>query len=143
MDALDLTGEWRKGGCSTQVEVREFRLRSRQYKLFYFEHPHPLLAEILWGWALQGHSGAGHSGGRLWGWALQGDSGAGHSRTLWGLGTPCTLQGHSGLSTPGRLWGWAILAKVRHSGVGHSGDSGNTGVGHSRKTLNLGTPETL
>ena len=70
----------------------------KHYISIYFEHPHPLLVEILWGWALWGHSGVGHetlrlgtdSGdtlglgtpGRLWGWALQGDSGARHSREL-------------------------------------------------------------
>ena len=37
------------------------------FKLVYFEHPHPLLVEILYGWAP----------GTLWGWALWGHSGVG------------------------------------------------------------------
>ena len=52
---------------------------------------------ILWGWALQGDSGAGHSGG----WALQEKSEVGHSRETLGLGTP------------GRLWGWALQGPLR------------------------------
>ena len=56
--------------------------------------------------------------GRLWGWALRGHSGVGHS-----MGTP----GHSGLGLG--------------SGAGHSAHSevgqrqGDSGVGHSRETL--------
>ena len=67
-------------------------------KLFYFEveHPHPLLVEILWGWALQGHSGAGHwgqSGVGEFRETLQGDSGWAPQGDSWaqdtlGLGTP-------------------------------------------------------
>ena len=80
----------------------------------YFEHPNPLLVEICWGWALQGHSGAGHSEDTtLWGWALQGDCGVGHLGGRW-------------LGTPGRLWGEAL--------------QGHSRVGHSRDTLGLGTP---
>ena len=62
-------------------------------KLFYLERPHPLLVEILWRWALQVHSGAGHGG-----WALQGNSGPGHSGDTLGLGTPGNSRfgvGHS------------------------------------------------
>ena len=92
-------------------------LRAPQ-KLFDFEHPHPLLVERLWAWALQGH-GAGHPGETLglwcwalqerWGWALQANSGG------W------ALQGDSvGLGTPERLWGWALQG---HSRVGHSRDT--------------------
>ena len=117
------------------------------HKLFYFEHPHPLLVEILWGWALQGDSGL-HSGG----WALR------------GLGTPgrlgvesgaCTL-GNLGLGYSGRLWGWALPlgawggALPGDSGAAHSGDTlglgtlrGDSGVGHSRETLELGSKNTL
>ena len=96
---------------------------NQENKLFYFEHPHPLLVEILWGWALQGDSGAGHSG-------------VGHSRETLGLETlGLALRRHSkvghsretlGLGISGRLWGWALQ---EHSTVGHF-----------RDTLGLGTP---
>ena len=68
--------------------------------------------------------GLGATRGRLWGWALQGDSGAGHSGDTLGLGTIAlvlgtpreTLRlGTPGLGTPakfwgGRIWGWALQA---------------------------------
>ena len=83
-------------------------------KIFGFEHPHPLLVEILWGWALQQHSGAGLSRETL---------GLGFRRLwVWALGLD--------------LWGWAS----RNSGVGDSGlgTPGNGGVGRPRETLGLG-----
>ena len=95
-------------------------------KIFYFEHPHPLLVDTL-GWALQGHTGAGHSsdtlglGTRLWG---------GETDTL-GLGSRETLAHRRetlGLGTPGTFWGWAL--QEGDSGAGHSRE---TGVGHSRR----------
>ena len=55
-------------------------------KLFYFEHPHPLLVEILWGWALQGHSGVRHSRETLGGHSKE--TGVGHPRDTLELGTP-------------------------------------------------------
>ena len=73
----------------------------------------------LWGWALQGVSGVGHSRQfvglgtagslrSLWGGALQGVSGVGHFSQSLGLGTPGSLwgwalQGSLGLGTPGSL----------------------------------------
>ena len=60
----------------------------------------------LWGWAP----------GRLWGWALQGDSGPGHSENTLGFGTPWwSLHGDSAV---GHSWGWALQG---HSRVGHWG----------------------
>ena len=84
-------------------------------KLFYFEPPHPLLVEILWGWALQQRLG---TLGRLWGWALQGDSGWARWETL---GSGDSL----GLRTLGRLWGWAsgVVLGWALQGVGHSRDT--------------------
>ena len=72
----------------------------------------------LWGWALQGDSGAGHSR-ETWGWALQGDSKVGHSRER---GTPWvghSGQGDSALGHSRKTWGWAL--------------QGDSGVGHSRR----------
>ena len=116
------------------------------------EHPHLLLVEMLWGWALQGvGTGDRHSGGapglgtagKLWAWALrrrsEGDFGVGHSRETLGLG-------------PAKLWGWALQADFgvqRHSSWGlswgalglighsrglwtHSGKWGHFGVGRFR-----------
>ena len=65
-------------------------------KIFGFEHPHPLLVEILWGWALQQHSGAGLSRETL---------GLGLRETL-GLGTGV---GPLGLGLQ-KLWGWRLWA---------------------------------
>ena len=70
--------------------VRDLILKS-----FYFEHPHPLLVEILWGWALQdtlgfgppGDFAAGHSRETL-GFGSSRDSGVGHARDTLELGTP-------------------------------------------------------
>ena len=76
-------------------------------KCFYFERPHPLLVEILWGWALQGHAGAGHSGDTLGLVQLQGDSGAGHSGDNLGVGH------RRDTLTPGTLWGWALQGTGR------------------------------
>ena len=107
----------------------------KQPKVFYFEHPHPLLVEILWCWALQGHSGAGHSGDTL-GLGTPGDSGQfratlGTRETL-GLGTPGTIwvgqlratlgvRGDSGLGSGNRrLWVWAFQGE---SGAGHANTS--------------------
>ena len=87
--------------------------KSKTEQLFYFEYPHPLLVEILWGWALQGDSGAGHSG-------------VGHPRETLGLEHSMETLG---LGTPETLWGWAL--------------QGDSGVAHSRETLGLGTPRTL
>ena len=61
-----------------------------QKTICYFEQPHLLLVEIVWGWALQGDSGARHSGA--------GTSEIGHSRETLGLGTSglreeCTGRG--------------------------------------------------
>ena len=79
--------------------------------------------------------------GTLWGWALQGDSGVGHSskvghfRNTLGLGTPRVW--HSTKNGAGH-WSWALQgdwARRGHSGVGHSRDSG---VGDSRQNLGLG-----
>ena len=107
-------------------------------KIFGFEHPHPLLVEILWGWALQQHSGAGRSRGTLR---------LGFRETL-GLGTgplglgPGTLGLETlgwalletvGLGPLGRLWGWAGV-------VWGWALQGHSRVGHSRDTLGLGAP---
>ena len=97
-------------GVSLLRTMRTAGLHVLAQKLFYFEHPHPLLVEILWGWAP----------GTLWGWALRGHW-LGTSERLW--------AGH---------WVWALQkdSEVR--------DSLALWVGHSNKTLGLGTPrETL
>ena len=52
-------------GLYTRIQWLK-QLITERTELFYLEHPHPLLVEILWGWALQGDSGAGQ------GWAVQG-----------------------------------------------------------------------
>ena len=103
------------------------------FKLFYFEHPHPLLVEILWGWALRGHSGVGHS---------RKNSGAGHSGNTLKLGTPERLWvwvlRAKDTATPRRLWGWALQG---NSGIG----LGTRRVWYSgwalQETLGLGTPD--
>ena len=61
------------GSCAASCQAPAFPLHCMQ-NYFTSNIPHPLLAEILWRWALQVHSGAGQSGG----WAPQGVSGAGH-----------------------------------------------------------------
>ena len=75
-----------------QKRAEQDRCCSR--KLFYFEHPHPLWVEILWGWALQRPSGVGPSRATL-ALGIQGQFGVGHSRdtlarvergTHWGWG---------------------------------------------------------
>ena len=68
--------------------------------------------------------------GRLWGWALQGDFGVGHSRETLGLGTPGRLWDWEtlGLGTPVKLWGWALLGWVLQ---------GQSGIGHPRHTRAL------
>ena len=56
-----------------------------------------------------------------------------------GLGTPDTLE----LGTPGRLLLWALQGD---SGAGDCGDIlglGTPALGHSKKTMGLGTPGTL
>ena len=74
--------------------------------LFRFEHPHPLLVEILWGRA-PGTLGLGTR-------SRQGDPGVGHS-------------GDSGLGTP-LFWGWAL-------GTPGSWALQSPGAEHSRDTL--------
>ena len=102
------------------------RWRPKYPKLFYFEHPSRYSNTLGLGTvghsgvALQGDSGAGHSGDRhsretlglgLWGWALEGDSGIGHSKETLGLGI-------LGTGTLGRVFGWALQGD---SGVGDWG----------------------
>ena len=70
-------------------------------KVFYFEHPHPVLIEILWGWALNTILGLG-TRGRFWGF---GAGNTGHWGWASGVGHWRLWVGHTlGL---GRLWGWA------------------------------------
>ena len=106
--------------CPQPAIQPRLSLRNPGKQLFYFEHPHPLLVEILWGWALQGHSGR----------ALWGHSGVGHSREKIGVG-------HSRETLGLGLWGWALQGD---SAVGRRTLQGDFGVGHSRETLGLGTP---
>ena len=69
---------------TTEFEIRlalwkEGRGRFTPRKKYFTSNiPHPLLVEILWGWAGLG------TPRRLGDWALQEDSGAGHSDTLVG-----------------------------------------------------------
>ena len=78
----------------------------------------------LWGWALRGHSGVGHSKENL-GLGIGGDSfGVGHSRETLGVGTPGT---------------WTLVwALQRDSKAGHSRDT--LELGTPSDTLGLGTP---
>ena len=88
----------------------------------------PVLVEILWGWALQGHSGAGHSRTTL---GLQGDSGAGHCR---GLGAP----GHSDLGHSTETLGLGNFSETSTGTLSGWALQGDSGVGHSGNTLALG-----
>ena len=110
----------------------------------YFTSNIPTLAlEGLWGWALQGVSGVGHSRKSL-GWALQGDC---EVVRLWGL-CGWALQGVSGLGTQGWhlgsfLGGWVgwALQQVSRFGVGHSRETlGDWGILTTPGMSGLGTP---
>ena len=90
-----------------------------------------ILVEILWGWAFQQHSGAGHSGdnlglgtrGRLWGSKHSGDR---RSRETLGLGLWVWARETLGLGTPGtgtlkKLWGRALQGDSGWETLGHFG----------------------
>ena len=77
----------------------------------------------LWGWALQGVSGVGHSREvsgvghfrSLWGWALQGVSGLGISGSLGNPGVSGFAHSRR-LGTPGSLWGWGWALQLESLG---------------------------